>query len=55
MILVGIILMFCSDIIMSAVRILIAIWILYSGIMNLQITVYGKDYKTTLWGSKLNF
>lgn len=53
MILVGIILMFCSDIIMSAVRILIAIWILYSGIMNLQITVVWKDYKTTLWGVSL--
>ena len=53
MILVGVVLMFCSDLILSAARILIAIWILYSGILNLQTTIVWKDYKTTLWGISL--
>lgn len=53
MILVGVILMFCSDIVLSAARILIAIWILYSGILNLQTIIVWKDYKTPLWISSL--
>lgn len=34
---------------MSVFRIIIAIWILYSGIMNLQTTIVWKDYKSKLW------
>lgn len=49
MILVGIIIMFCADIILSVFRILIAIWIIYSGIMNLQTAIVWKDYKSRLW------
>ena len=49
MILIGIIFMFCADIILSAFRILIAIWIIYSGILNLQTTIVWKDYKSRLW------
>ena len=49
MILVGIVLMFCSDFIVATIRVLIAIWILYSGIMNLQTTIVWKDYKSKLW------
>lgn len=45
----GIIIMFCADIIVSVFRILIAIWIIYSGIMNLQTTIVWKDYKSRLW------
>ena len=30
-------------------RILIAIWIIYSGIINLQTTIVWKDYKSRLW------
>ena len=41
--------MFCSEFISTAVRVLIAIWILYSGIMNLQTTIVWKDYKSKLW------
>ena len=41
--------MFCADIILSAFRILIAIWIIYSGILNLQTTIVWKDYKSRLW------
>ena len=45
----GVIIWFCADIIMSVFRIIIAIWILYSGIMNLQTTIVWKDYKSKLW------
>lgn len=48
-ILTGIIIMFCADIILSVFRILIAIWIIYSGIMNLQTTIIWKNYKSKLW------
>lgn len=48
-IIIGIVIMFCADIILSAFRILIAIWIIYSGIMNLQTTIIWKDYKSKLW------
>ena len=47
-IITGIIIMFCADIILSIFRILIAIWIIYSGIMNLQTTIIWKDYKSRL-------
>lgn len=48
-IIAGIIIMFCGDIIFSVFRILIAIWIIYSGIMNLQTAIIWKDYKSRLW------
>ena len=48
-IITGIIVMFCGDIIFSVFRILIAIWIIYSGIMNLQTAIVWKDYKSKLW------
>lgn len=48
-IITGIVIMFCADIILSAFRILIAIWIIYSGIMNLQTTIIWKEYKSKLW------
>lgn len=49
MMLIGIVIMFCADVILSAFRILIAIWIIYSGIMNLQTAIVWKDYKSRLW------
>lgn len=48
-IITGIIIMFCGDIIFSVFRILIAIWIIYSGIMNLQTSIIWKEYKSRLW------
>lgn len=48
-IIIGIIIMFCSNIILSIFRIIIAIWIIYSGIMNLQTALVWKDYKSKLW------
>ena len=49
MILVGIIVMFCTNVILSVFRILIGIWIIYSGIMNLQTSIIWKDYKSRVW------
>ncbi len=48
-IIAGIIIMFCANIILSVFRILIAIWIIYSGIINLQTALIWKDYKSKLW------
>ena len=48
-IIAGIIIMFCADIIVSIFRILIGLWIIYSGIMNLQTTIVWKDYQSKLW------
>ena len=48
-IIAGIIIMFCAGLIASAFRIIIGIWIIYSGIMNLQTTIVWKDSKSKLW------
>lgn len=45
----GVIVMFCAGIIGSVFRILIALWIIYSGIMNLQTIIVWKDYQSRLW------
>ena len=44
-IIAGIIIMFCAGLIASAFRIIIGIWIIYSGIMNFQTTIVWKDSK----------
>ena len=49
MILIGLIIMFCADIILSVFFFLLGIWIIYSGIMNLQTAIVWKDYKSRLW------
>ena len=48
-IIAGVIIMFCGNIIFSVFRIVIAIWIIYSGLMDLQTTIIWKDYKSKLW------
>ena len=48
-ILAGIVIMFATGIILSIFRIIIGIWIIYTGIMNLQTAVVWKDYKSRLW------
>lgn len=48
-IIIGIIIMFCSEFIISAFRILIALWVIYSGIMNLQTIIIWKEYQSRLW------
>ena len=52
-IIIGIIIMFCGHIILSFFSILIAVWIIYSGIMNLQTAIIWKDYKSRLWITSL--
>ena len=39
----------CAESIISIFRIIIALWIIYSGIMNLQTTIIWKDYKSRVW------
>lgn len=48
-IIVGIIIMFCANIILSVFRIIIALWIIYSGIVNLQTNLIWKNFKSRLW------
>lgn len=48
-VIVGIVIMFCTGIILSMFRVIIGIWIIYSGIMNLQTAIVWKDYKSRLW------
>ena len=48
-IILGIIVMFCGNIIFSLFRLLIGIWIIYSGFRDLQTTIIWKDYKSRLW------
>lgn len=48
-IIAGIIIMFCATVIASVFRIMIALWIIYSGFMNLLTTIVWKDYQSKLW------
>lgn len=48
-ILAGIVIMFATGIILSIFRIIIGIWIIYTGIMNLQTSAVWKDFKSRLW------
>lgn len=45
----GIIIMVCAESIISIFRIIIGLWIIYSGIINLQTTIVWKDYKSKIW------
>ena len=53
LIIVGIVVMFCTEIILSLFRILIAIWIIYTGIMNFHTSFVWKEYKSKLWVTTL--
>lgn len=48
-IVIGIIIMFCTNIIFSLFRIIIGLWIVYSGIVNLKTTFIWKEYKSVAW------
>lgn len=48
-ILAGIVIMFATGIILSIFRIIIGIWIIYTGFMNLQTALVWKDYQSRLW------
>lgn len=54
-ILIGIIIMFCSGIILSIFRVILGIWIIYSGVINLQTAIVWKDYKSRAWLISLVF
>ncbi len=53
LIIAGIVVMFCTEIILSLFRILIAIWIIYTGIMNFHTSIVWKEYKSKLWVTTL--
>ena len=48
-ILAGIVIMFATGIIFSIFRIIIGVWIIYTGIMNAHTAIIWKDYKSRLW------
>ena len=48
-ILLGIVLMFCTGTILSIFRIVIGVWIIYTGIMNLNTAIQWKDLQSRLW------
>ncbi len=45
----GVIVLFCSDVITGIFRILLGIWIIASGIKNFQTSLVWKDAKSGLW------
>lgn len=53
LIIVGIIIIMCAEPVMSLFRIIIGLWIIYSGILNLQTTIVWKEYKSKVWLSAL--
>lgn len=53
LIIAGIVVMFCTEIILLLFRILIAIWIIYTGIMNFHTSIVWKEYKSKLWVTTL--
>ena len=46
---IGIIIMCSSKIILSAFGIIMGIWIIYTGIANLQTTIIWKEYTSRAW------
>ena len=49
LIIIGIIIMCSSKIILSAFGIIIGIWIIYTGIANLQTAIVWKEYTSRVW------
>ena len=45
----GVIVLFCSDVITGIFRVLLGIWIIASGIKNFQTSLVWKDSKSGLW------
>ncbi len=45
----GVVIMFFTNVILDVFRIIIAIWIIYVGIMNIIKLISWKEYKSTLW------
>ena len=49
----GVIVLFCSDVITGIFRIALGIWIIVSGIKNFQTTLVWKEVKSGLWTTTL--
>ena len=45
----GVIVLFCSDVIAGVFRIILGIWVIASGIKNIQTSLAWKDVKSGLW------
>ncbi len=48
-IIIGIVIMFSSKIILSVFGIIIGIWMIYTGIVNLQTSIVWKEYTSRVW------
>ena len=55
LILLGIVIMFCTNLILSIFRIILAVWIIYTGLMNLYELCVWKEYTSRLWLLSLLF
>lgn len=51
----GVIVLFCSDAILSLFRIILGLWIIAAGIMDFQTTLIWKDLKSVYWTLTLLF
>ena len=49
----GVIILFCSDVILSVFRILLGIWIILAGVMDFQTTLIWKEIKSPFWTASL--
>lgn len=54
-VIVGVLILFASDTILSLFRIILGIWILVAGIMDLQIVLEWKQFKSPYWIVSLVF
>lgn len=45
----GVIILFCSDLILSFFRVILGIWIIAAGIMDLQTTLVWREVKSIYW------
>lgn len=49
----GVIILFCSGLILSVFRILLGVWIILAGIMDFQTTLIWKEVKSPFWTASL--
>lgn len=54
-VIVGVLILFASDTILSLFRIILGIWILISGVMDLQIVLEWREFKSPYWIISLIF
>lgn len=49
----GVIILFCSDVILSVFRVLLGVWIILAGVMDFQTTLIWKEVKSPYWTASL--